>query len=683
LPISTVKGFYAVTAWDEIVTDDIPDMASPETKGEKILHRVRRVLFGKPRDFSESSIFHRLTLIPVLAWIGLGADGLSSSAYGPAEAFRARGGHAYLAFGLAIMTALTVLIISAAYSRIIEEFPAGGGGYVVASRLLGEKAGVVSGCALLVDYSLTIAVSVTAAGASIFSILPPEWQAFKFPLVILIILGLTILNIRGVRESVLALTPIFVLFVLTHAVMIGVGIFGSVGDVPAFIEGNYRNLQSDMGILGLGGVLLILAKAFSMSGGTYTGLEAVSNGMPSLREPRVRTARRTMVYVAVSLAVTAGGLIVCYALWGISPEEGKTFNAILAERVFSPWPFREVFVFLTMFAAGALLMVGAQTGFIGGPLVLANMAIDSWAPRHFATLSERLTTMNGIIVMGAAAMALVLYTRGDIHVLIVMYSINVFVTFSLSMFGMLRLWISRRGRRHRKRRTTLFAGAFLLCALILVTITLENFTEGGWLTVVITGVLTLICFVIRRHYRAVSQRLSRLNEDFEGLPIDGIAMPTSNMDAEQPTAAVLVGGFSGLGIHTLMNVFRVFPDQFKNIVFLSVGVIDSGEMKGAEQIQQLKTNTEESLQKYVRVATYLGIPSTYRLALGTDVVDEAVGLCDDLIKEFPRTTFFAGQLVFQHESWFHRLLHNQTAFSIQRRLLWEGKTMVVLPVRVR
>jgi amino acid transporter len=622
-------------------------------------------------------------LIPILAWIGLGADGLSSSSYGPEEAFRALQGHSYLAFALALATALTVVIIATGYSRIIEEFPSGGGGYLVASRLLGEKLGVVSGCALLVDYALTIAVSIVAAGDNMFSILPPEWQAFKFPLVVVLILGLTILNIRGVRESVLALAPIFVLFVLTHVVLIGVGIFSHTGNVPEVVESSYQGLNGDLGVLGLGGIFLILAKAFSMGGGTYTGLEAVSNGMPILREPRVHTARRTMVYMAISLAVTAGGLIVCYVLWGIGPETGKTFNAILAERVSSHWPLQHIFVFLTLFAAGALLVVGAQAGFIDGPRVLANMAVDSWVPRHFATLSERLTTMNGIIVMGVASLVMVVYTRGNIHHLVIMYSINVFLTFSLSMFGMLRLWWTRKGRVFRKRRLALFTAGFLLCVTVLFITIFEKFAVGGWITVVVTGVLVAVCFGIRRHYRAVSQRLSRLNEDFAGLPIDGVTMPTLEMDAEKPTAAVLVSGFSGLGIHTLMNVFRVFPDQFKNIVFLSVGVIDSGEMKGAEQIQQLRANTEGSLQKYIKVATYLGIPSTYRLALGTDVVDEAVTLCCEIAKDFPRTTFFAGKLVFQHESWFHRLLHNQTAFSIQRRLLWEGKTMVVLPVRVR
>lgn len=662
--------------------DDIPNMGVPESKGERILHRIRRILFGKPRDVSESSIFHRLTLIPILAWVGLGSDGLSSSAYGPEEAFRALGNHTYLAFGLAIMTAFTVAVIAAAYSRIIEEFPAGGGGYLVASKLLGEKIGVISGSALLVDYALTIAVSITAAGDALFSLLPLEWQSLRLPLTMALILGLTILNIRGVRESVIALTPIFLLFLLTHGILIGYGFFAHIGRLPEVVSQSAQSLTYDSRSLGIFALVSIFFHAYSLGGGTYTGIEAVSNGMPIMREPRVHTARRTMVYMAVSLSVTAAGLIACYLLWGIAPEPGKTMNAVLAERIGAALPFGGSFAVLTLVAVGALLVVAAQAGFIDGPRVLSNMAVDSWVPRHFSTLSERLTTMNGIVVMGVASLLLVAYTRGDIHHLVVMYSINVFLTFSLSMFGMLRLWWTRKGRAFWKRRLALFTIGFALCATVLVITVAEKFTEGGWITVVVTGALVLACFGIRRHYRAVGARLARLNQEFAGLPVDGVAMPTLPMDAEKPTAAVLVSGFSGLGIHTLMNIFQVFPDQFKNIVFLSVGVVDSGEMKGAEQIQRLRDQTEESLRKYVSVAAYLGIPSTYRLTMGTDVVEEAVTLCSRIAVDFPKTTFFAGKLVFRHESWFHRLLHNQTAFSIQRRLLWEGKTMVVLPVRV-
>jgi hypothetical protein len=644
--------------------------------------RVKHFLFGKARDINEPSLFHKISLIPVLAWIGLGADGLSSSSYGPEEAFRALQGHTYLAFALAAATALTVIIISMSYSRLIEAFPHGGG-YQVASKLLGARIGVVSGSALLVDYILTIAVSMVAAGDALFSLLPIEWQFARLPLTIGLIIALTLLNVRGVRESVLALAPIFFLFLLTHAILIGGGIFMHADNIPVIVEKATTGFGEGYSVLGLVGLLAIFARAYSMGGGTYTGIEAVSNAMPIMREPRVRTAKRTMIYMATSLSITAAGLLICYLLWDINPEPGRTMNAVLAYNIAVHFPAGQSFVVLTMFAAGALLVVGAQAGFIGGPRVLANMAVDSWVPRHFATLSERLTTQNGIVLMGAASLVLVLYTRGNIHSLVIMYSINVFLTFSLSMFGMLKLWISRRGSKAWKRNVLLFLIGFLLCATVLVITTVEKFSEGGWLTVVITGLFVVSCIIIRAHYRAIAARLNKLNQDLSEIPTEPTSVPKAKFDPRQTTAGVLVAGYGGLGVHTLLNILKTFRGQFHNIVFLSVGVIDSGEMKGSEEIKLLKERTEDSLKRYVELAERLGVPAAYRMSMGTDVVENAYSLCMDAAKEFPQITFFAGQLVFQHESWYTRLLHNQTAFSLQKRLIWDGKTMVVMPIRVR
>jgi amino acid transporter len=666
------------------MTDTTPASSFPDPDDkERLRSRVKHVIFGKARDFNEPSLFHKISLIPVLAWIGLGADGLSSSSYGPEEAFRALEGHTYLAILLALATATTVLIISAAYSRIIEEFPHGGGGYLVASRLLGARTGVISGSALLVDYILTIAVSMVAAGDALFSLMPLEWQFARLPLTCGLIVALTVLNIRGVRESVLALAPIFFLFLITHAILIGVGIFSHAANVPQIVKDSSSGLSGGYAALGLVGLVAIVARAYSMGGGTYTGIEAVSNGIPIMREPRAHTAKRTMTYMATSLAVTASGLLVCYLLWNIAPEPGKTMNAVLAYRVAEGFPASQVFVALTMFSAGALLVVAAQAGFIDGPRVLANMAVDSWVPRHFATLSERLTTQNGIVLMGAASLVVVLYTRGDIHSLVVMYSINVFLTFSLSMFGMLKLWITRHGQKKRVRHIFLFLIGFLLCGTVLIITTIEKFKEGGWITVLITGLLVVLCFMIRAHYQNVARRMEVLNKDLSDIPPSPSATEIPAFDPTKPTAAVLVAAYGGLGVHTLLNVFRAFPHQFHNLVFLSVGVIDSGEMKGAEQIHQLRKRTEDSLKQYVELAERLGVPAKYRLAIGTDVVDVLHTLCLDTAKDHPRITFFTGQLVFRQESWFTRILHNQTAVSLQQRMFWDGHVIVVLPVRVR
>src|SRR5579863_3703616 len=198
--------------------------------------RLRTLFIGKAKDPLAPGIFHKVSLIAFMAWIGLGADGLSSSAYGPDEAYRALGQHTYLAIWLAIATAVTVFVISYAYSRIIEHFPSGGGGYVVASKLLGARIGVVSGSALLVDYMLTITVSVASGGDAVFSFLPVEWLHWKLTVDLVAILLLIVLNLRGVRESVTTLMPIFVVFLFTHAIFILTGIVLRSGEAGAVIH---------------------------------------------------------------------------------------------------------------------------------------------------------------------------------------------------------------------------------------------------------------------------------------------------------------------------------------------------------------------------------------------------------------------------------------------------------------
>jgi hypothetical protein len=334
-----------------------------------------------------------------------------------------------------------------------------------------------------------------------------------------------------------------------------------------------------------------------------------------------------------------------------------------------------------------LLVVAAQAGFIDGPRVLGNMAVDSWVPHHFAALSERLTTQNGILLMGGAALAALLYTGGNVGQLVVMYSINVFLTFSLSMFAMLRFWIQRRGRRPKwKRRATLFASGFALCGTILVVTVYEKFGQGGWITMAITALLIVLCFVIRRHYREVQATVDELYQELGDLPLSpasGRSAGVAPVDPRKPTAAILVESYGGVGIHTLLNIFRAFPGHFHNLVVLSVGVLDSGDFKGQRAVEDVRRRTEEMLARYVALAESMGISATARMGLGTDVVAEAEKLCGQVAAEFPRTTFFAGRLMFQREGWWHRLLHNDTAFAIQKRLQWAGKTMVTLPIRVR
>jgi amino acid transporter len=647
--------------------------------------RLKRIVYGKARDPKDARTFHTISLVALLAWVGLGADGLSSSAYGPDEAFRALGNYGYLAPALAVATTITVLTISLAYSQIIRHFPYGGGGYVVATELLGPRWGVVSGSALLVDYVLTISVSISGGADQVFSVLPPAAASWKLLLEGAVILLLVILNLRGVRESVTILAPIFGLFLVTHAILIVGGVAMHLGRVPQVAASVTSGLHSGLGTVGALGLFAIFLRAYSMGAGTYTGIEAVSNGLQIMREPKVRTARKTMVLMAISLAVTAGGILVLYLLFGIRPVEGKTMNAVLFDAFAGHWTVDGLrvgyaFVVISLAAEAALLFVAAQAGFIDGPRVMSSMAMDSWLPHRFAQLSSRLTISDGVMLMGGAAIATLVYTRGSLTALITMYSINVFVTFSLSQLGMLRFWYDH-PQSGRAKGFAIHGLAFALCFGILVGIVYEKFALGGWVTVLVTAALVALCFRIRRHYRKVEVNLGRLNTIMEVLPKEAPAAPPV-IDRKRPTAVLLVGGYGGVGVHALLTIQRLFPGHFRNVVFVSIGVIDVATMKGLEEVDRLRRATEKSLDEYVRLAHSFGFGAEWRMEIGTDVLDEAEEVCRSILDEYPRALFFLGRLIFQRERFFQRILHNETAYQLQRRMQFAGMNAMVLPVRV-
>lgn len=649
---------------------------------QSVFERFKRTCIGEPRNINEPSLFQKISLIPILAWIGLGADGLSSSSYGPEEAFKALGPYTYLAVFIAIATAFTIFIIAYAYSRIIERFPHGGGGYMVSTHTISSSAGVVSGSALLVDYILTITISLAACGDAIFSYLPVNVLPYKLPFVMGLIILLVFLNLRGVKESVTFLAPIFIVFVITHILLIGYGLFTHAGDFGEVAQRYKGNISTDLSTIGFLGILAIFLRAFSMGGGTYTGIEAVSTSMHIMREPKVQTGKRTMLYLAVSLAITASGLLLCYSLFDLKPIIGETLNATLANQTFSGWYLGGALAFITILSEGALLMVGAQSGFVGGPSIMANMARDSWLPRRFSALSERLTMQNGVLLMGVTSIAVLLYTKGSVTALVVMYSINVFLDFTLSQFGMAKFFFQNRDKdKAWANHIFIHIIGLMLCLTILLVTIYEKFGEGGWVTLFITSVLIGLCYLIKIHYLKVRKGVRQLEEILSSLPA-GQAPNEEPLDPNERTAIMLVSGYNGFGLHSWLSVFKEFPKLYRNFIFVSVAEIDSGSFKGVAEIDALKSSIAEQLEKYVTLARSYGYAAGYRMDVGTDVVETATNLCQNIVQEFPKSSVFTGKLVFRQENPFQKILHNETAFAIQRRLQWEGITTVILPIRV-
>ncbi len=647
-----------------------------------LTRKLRRKLVGDAKSPLDKKVFHHLSLIAFFAWVGLGADGLSSSCYGPEEAYLALGSHIYLSVFVALATALTVFIISASYSQIIELFPSGGGGYLVASKLLSPSVGMISGCALFIDYVLTIAISISSGSDALFSFLPAAALPHKVEFAIAGVLLLTILNLRGVKESVMPLVPVFLLFIVTHVIMIAYAVWTHFHTFASVAVQAKTELVATSAQLGVFGVMALLMRAYSMGAGTFTGIEAVSNGLPILREPRAVTGKRTMLYMSISLALTVFGLMFAYLFFNVQHTPGKTLNASLFENMAAHWgAIGHPFVMVTLISEALLLFIAAQAGFLDGPRVLASMAVDRWLPTKFASLSDRLVTQNGILLMGGAALVTLFLTQGSVRFLVVLYSINVFITFCLSQLGMVRHWWKERGRSW-KRKMFINGLGLLLCSFILVSVIIMKFHDGGWITIVVTGSLVWVSFIVKKHYVATSKQLRRLNDLMEVANIVNTLDKIPVFDPKAKTAIIMVNGYNGLGLHTLFNVIRLFGKEFRNFAFVQIGVIDAGNFKGAAEVDHLKQSIDKDLSRYVRFMHGQHIYAEGFSFIGTDVMEEIDTRVPDILNKYPNAVFFGGQLVFPKDHLFNRWLHNYTVFSMQRTFYQNGIPFVILPIRV-
>jgi amino acid transporter len=645
---------------------------------------------SKPKNPMDYATWRSAALVAVLAWAGVGADSLSSANYGPEEAYKALhlSGHEPLVLWLALITALTVVVISLAYVQIIALFPSGGGGYQAASRLVHPYAGLVSGSALVVDYSLTIAISVAAASDAMLSLAPPDWHQYKpFALAggLFFLLGL---NLRGIRESITVLAPVFFGFLLTHVVLIGFGIAAKGDELVGAVVEAERQAEDVIGEGGPWALVAIIAAAYAAGAGTYTGIEALSNNAHALKPPRAQTGARAMALIAVSLAVVAGGIMLLYTVWLPEMEAGKTLNAVVFEDTLEQlFPgqdmVRRIIMFVAMSFAACLLLVAASSGFLGGPAVLASMANDKWAPHSFAHLSNKLVAQNGVLAMGAAAGLLLLFTGGQVHSLVILYSINVFLTFSLSLTGLVRHGVAHRGQAQGWRVKLFIAMLALVVAVsILITLFVAKFFQGAWVAVVVTAMLAACGYWVRDHYRRFD---AAMEQTFEELLI----RPSSPENTEAAKAAkmkrpvgIVTGPHGGAGLHALMNAQRLFRGGFDSIVIISAGEVDAEAYGGHEALERLRQQVGERCAKIVAWSRDHGMPARVYTGFSTDVVATLEELCLRARADHPNIVFVATRPMTRPHGWASTFLHGGTALSLQRRLHAHDAPLIVLPMRV-
>ncbi len=650
--------------------------------------KIRNFLFGNPLDPFNKDTRRHISLVAFLAWVGLGADGISSSCYGPEEAFLALGSHEELAIYLAIAIAFTVFIISYAYTQVIELFPNGGGGYRVATRLLGRHAGLVSGMALIIDYVLTIAISIASGVDAIFSFLPADWQQAKLIVALCLVILLAILNLRGMKESIKFLMPVFLGFIVTHIFLIIYGIVAHHYGLSALVPKAVAETGEMKNSLGWIFVFSVFLKALSMGGGTFTGLEAVSNNVNTLSEPRIRTAKITMFLVAVSLAFTAAGIILLYLLWGVSKVDGQTLNATVFYSITQTWIYNDtqlshIIVPIVLIFEAGLLVVAANAGFLAGPNVIANMASDEWMPKSFSSLSSRLVVKNGIVFMAVAALVTLVITDGSVHVLVVLYSINVFITFSMSLLGLSIYWFRHRHRQEKwLSKLTISVIGFIVCSSILLITIFEKFYEGGWITLLITSIFVGSGLLIRRMYRRFKINLMQKEAEFynyEFLPSDP---NLSAVDKSAPTAAIIVDQTFGSGMNCLLEIKKLFPGIFKNFIFVTVGEVDSNTMREEKRWRDMRRKTKSILNKYKNYCNANGRFAKAYIGYDTDVVEKLTQLTNRVSKDYPNVLFFGTKFIFDNENIFTQILFNHIPYIMQRRLHTKGQNMVILPMKI-
>lgn len=631
----------------------------------------------------DKSMFHKISLLPFFAFVGLGSDPLSSSCYGPEEAFLALGHYPHLIVFVGLLSIFTIWAISTSYTQIIDLFPYGGGGYVVGTKLLSPTFGLISGCALLVDYVLTITISIASGVDAFFSILPHEHQIWKLTTKIVMLVGMLGLNLRGVKESVFPWVPVFILFIVTHVIAISWGLLYRFEHFPFVAHGVVFDVQQATINFGTTGLMLLLLKSYSVGAGTYTGIEAISNGMNIFRPPRTQNAKITMLYMAVALAFTVSGLIISYLLYDVSHVPGFTLNSVLMHKIGDEMGFfGGSFAAVTLFSEAALLFVAAQSGFLSGPRVLANMAQDRWLPNRFTNLSDHFVMRHGILLISAAAIALMVYSLGDVSYLVVLYSLAVFITFTISQLGMVRHWSKERLYNRKWLKGMIINGiGCVLTFFILVSLTILKFEEGAWLTLGVISLLVFICKRIKAYYTEFAQTIQSIPVEIPPKEPDSVA--EIQLEPSLHTVALFVSGTSSPSMQCVAQTIKLFGNSINHFVFIRIGTIDAGTFKGGSEIQHLEEYIAQDSLKLVKMMQKLGYSAESHISVGLDIGDEVAKNAQEVRIRHPSAIFVGGQVVLAKETTFSHWMHNQTLFTIQRRIFELEYPFITIPIYVK
>jgi len=595
---------------------------------------IKRFLIGRPLKSSELGE-QKLNKLKALAI--LSSDALSSVAYGPEQVLLVLMTVSAVAFWFSIPIAIGVLFLLAAlilsYRQIIYAYPHGGGAYVVSKENLGINPGLIAGGSLLVDYILTVAVSVSAGTDAITSALP-SLHSYNVLIAIVLVVIITILSLRGITESASILAYPVYLFVIALVILLGVGIFKILtGDIPA-------DLHSPIGTPVVGVSLFLLLRAFASGCSALTGVEAISNAIPSFKDPAPKNAAKTLTIMGILLAVLFSGVIFLAYYYGVSPKEHETIVSQIAAQTFG----RNYLYFFIQGTTALILILAANTGYSAFPLLAFNLSKDKYIARMFSIRGDRLGYSNGIIFLGAMSILLILAFQGNTEKLIPLYAVGVFIPFTLSQTGMLVKWLREKPNGWQIKLTINLVGA-LISLLVLLIFLITKFTQV-WPVFIFLPLIVTWFHHIKKHYESVGEQL-RIKDCAENLPIMGNVI------------IVPVAGITHVVENSLEYAKSLGVDQ---IIAVNVSFEREDERKFEEKWQKW--------QPEIRLVT---LHSSYRSIIHplTKFIDTIEHKASEMNY---RVTVMIPQFI-PKKSW-HNILHNQSSLLIRAYLLYRRNVIV-------
>ncbi|MBY0471762.1 APC family permease [bacterium] len=603
--------------------------------------QLKRLLLGQP--LSNQMIVHeKITKKKALAV--LSSDALSSVAYATEEILIPLAAFSVAAVAWSIPIAMAIgallLILTNSYRQTIDAYPGGGGAYIVAKENLGVRAGLVAGGALLIDYVLTVAVSVAAGVENIASAIP-YLREHKEAAGLLVICLLTLFNLRGVRESATIFAIPTYFFIFSFLVLIGSGAYQlAVGGSPQgvnLIHETYTTIP-----------LLLAVRSFASGCSALTGVEAISNGIPMFREPSQKNAKTTLVYMALILGAFFLGITILAHMYGIVPREGETAISSLARSVFGD----SFFYYMIQVSTALILVLAANTAYAGFPRLASLLAKDRFLPRQMAVLGDRLVFSNGILGLSLVAAFLIVMFEGDTHHLIPLYAVGVFLSFTLSQAGMVRYHL--REREPKWFQSLIFNGLGAITTfIVLIVVAVFRFSHGAWMVVLLIPAMVLFFTRIHKHYLTVAKELSLVGQN-----------PPGKLTPLKHTVIIPISG-----------IHRGVLDALRYGMSISNDVRACYVELDPEATERLKGEWT----KWANEIPLVVLKSPYR-----SVITPLIHYINDI------STITKDDLItvvipeFVTARWWHQFLHNQTALFIRTALLFNrGKVITSVRYHLR